>query len=53
VSCEPDRLERTVEIADNGPDLLKFEIDGQACRGRSPLKQAYRFAAPSDSERTL
>ena len=35
-SREPDGFERTIEIADNGPDLLRFEIDGQACHRRTP-----------------
>ena len=36
-SREPDRVERTIEIADNCPDLLKFEIDGHAFHRRTPL----------------
>jgi hypothetical protein len=36
-SRERDRVERRIEIADNGPDLLEFEIDGQACQRRTPF----------------
>ena len=35
-SREPDRVERTIEIPDNCPHLLKFEIEDQACHRRTP-----------------
>jgi hypothetical protein len=36
-SGDPDRVERTIEIADNCSDLLKFEIDCQACHRGTPF----------------
>jgi hypothetical protein len=32
---EPDRIERRIDIANNFPNLLKFEIDPQACHRRT------------------
>src|SRR5215831_13795261 len=36
-SREPDRVEPTIDIADYYPDLIKFQVDGQACHRRTPF----------------
>jgi hypothetical protein len=48
-SREPDRVERTIEIADNRPDLLKFEIDGQTCHHTTPFLADQLGAIPGSS----